>query len=481
MAQPPLVEVQDATNEQIQDAINLARMNPELNFPDALAATVAKKRARRRRPKSKRGNDKPTGFEEYFADGPLTPSEHAEMLEVFNPYALRRFQFRRRIEPARLNMFSKYLKYGGVDIESIIASEANYQEMESMTADQIMQARAMAEIRKVRATLDVDFDLVLRGFMQAVPFLDTRPKLMRYRSSYFISCFKLETEKVIKMATETIKNFYTYLLQRDVCLEYTDNLLQARKTCDLAAKELWMNVQLVREAPGQFNEACSMLFGGAFSQSNTPSLGSELEKCHKAKMERARDVVRCAIAGVGNFEQASSFKELGNKHRLAAEKVLDIDGFEILAVIQPDSRVLEFYEKYASQHDALGRVKAVSFRDPAKPDLDMSPEERWDWNHGKVPTYEFEFFVDKALLPLMYAGLKLNCGVYYFDEILSTYPNFYTVIANGMMMKWKWPRDLGGDDEKTSKEPGNAVHWTFDAETSKETGQKNGKLGGDGA
>ncbi|KAJ6134041.1 hypothetical protein N7523_000363 [Penicillium sp. IBT 18751x] len=455
-------------------------MNPELNFSDALAATVSKKRSRRRRPKSKRGNDKPTGFEEYFADGPLTPSEHAEMLEVFNPdlpfadrieEALRRFQFRRRIEPARLNMFSRYLKYGGVDIESVIASEANNRELENMTKDQIIQARAIAEIRKERATLDVDFDLVLRGFM----------------SSYFISCFKPETEEAIKMATETIKNFYTYLLQRDVCPEYTDNLLQARKTCDLAAKELWMNVQLMREAPGQFNEACSMLFGGAFSQSNTSSPGSELKKCSKAKMECARDIVRCAIAGVGNFEQASSFKELGKKHRLAAEKVLDIDGFEILVVMQPDARALKFYEKYASQHEALGRVKAVSFRDPAKPDLDMSPEERWDWNHGKAPTYEFEFFVDKALLPLMYPGVKvnsgvwkLNCGVYYFDEILSTYPTFYAVIANGLMMKWKWPRDLSSD-EKTNKEPANAVHWTVDAETPKDTDQKKGKLGGDGA
>lgn len=56
MAQPPLVDVQDATNEQIRDAVDLARMNRTLNFSDALAITVGKKRARRRRPKSKRGN-----------------------------------------------------------------------------------------------------------------------------------------------------------------------------------------------------------------------------------------------------------------------------------------------------------------------------------------------------------------------------------------------------------------------------------------
>ncbi|KAJ5313546.1 uncharacterized protein N7443_000430 [Penicillium atrosanguineum] len=474
MARPPLVEVQDATNEQIRDAMDLARMNPNLSFSDALASTVGKKRARRR-PKSKRGNGKPTGFEEYFADGPLTPNEHAEMLEIFNPRieeALRRFQFRRRIEPARLNMFSKYLKYGGVEIGANITSGANNQDLKNMTKDQLMQARAMAKIQKERATLDVDFDVVLRGFM----------------SSYFIRCFKPETEEVIKMATETIKNFYTYLLQRDVCPEYTDNMLQARKTCDLAAKELWLNVQLMREGPGPFNESCSMLFGGAFFQSKAPFPGSELEKSRKEKMEHARDVVRSAIAGAGSFEQASRFQKLVNQKRISAKKVLDIDGFDILSVIQPEAGVLEFYEKFAPMYDAVGRVKAVSFRDPAKPDPDMSPEERREWNHGKAPKYKFEFLVDKALLPLMYPGLKvisgvweLNCGVYYLDEILSIYPTFYTVIANGMMMKWKWPRDLTFEDEKKANgESKNAVYWTTDVDAPKQTARKGSPSEGDG-
>lgn len=281
------------------------------------------------------------------------------------------------------------------------------------------------------------------------------------------------------MATETIKNFYIYLLQRGVCPEYTNNLYQGRKTCDLATKELWLNVQLVREGPGQFSEACSKLFGGAFFQSMTPHPGSEQEETHKEAMEGARDVVRYAIAGAASFEQASKFQELVSQNKISATKVPDIDGFEVLEVAQPDDRVLEFYEKYAPQYSAVGRVKALSFRDPAKPDIDMSAEERYEWDHGKAPKYEFEFLVDKNLLPLIYPGLKVNsgvwevnCGIYYFDEIMSTYPTFYTVIANGQMMKWKWPRDLTLENENADEEPRDTVQWTVEAEKKKGNSDK---------
>jgi hypothetical protein len=176
------------------------------------------------------------------------------------------------------------------------------------------------------------------------------------------------------MATETIKNFYTYLLQRGVCPEHTDNLCQGRKTCDLAAKELWLNVQLVREGPGQFSEACSKLFGGASFQSMTFHPGKEQEETHKEAMESARDVVRYAVAGAASFVQASKFQELVNQNKISATKVPDIDGFEVLEVAQPGDGVLEFYEKYAPRYSAVGRVKALSFRDLAKPDIDMSAE-----------------------------------------------------------------------------------------------------------
>jgi hypothetical protein len=62
-------------------------------------------------------------------------------------------------------MFHKYLQYGGISIGSNIAGGANDQDLKNMTKDQIMQARAMAAIQKERETLEVNFDVVLRGFL----------------------------------------------------------------------------------------------------------------------------------------------------------------------------------------------------------------------------------------------------------------------------------------------------------------------------
>jgi hypothetical protein len=55
---PQHLDVQDATNEQIREANQLAMMNPYLSFTDALAAAIhgKKKKTKKRRPKSKRGN-----------------------------------------------------------------------------------------------------------------------------------------------------------------------------------------------------------------------------------------------------------------------------------------------------------------------------------------------------------------------------------------------------------------------------------------
>lgn len=264
--------------------------------------------------------------------------------------------------------------------------------------------------------------------------------------------FNPDNKESIKLATITIRNFYTYLLFHEVCPEYKEDLKEARKTCDLATEELWTNVQLVNQGPGSFSQSCSMLFGGhhyeaAWASNSWKATGTEDE--NPLTPDAARKVVKFAIAGAGSNEQASRFQQLAKAGTLSAKKMEDIDGFEIIAVIEPDANIRDFYHEFAKDLVPVGIIKATSFHDPAKPDMDMNPEERWEWDHGKVPKYDLEFLVEMTLLPLCYPGLKvntnvweLNCGLCYFDEILSTYPTFYTVIANDLMLEWKWPKDL---------------------------------------
>lgn len=264
--------------------------------------------------------------------------------------------------------------------------------------------------------------------------------------------FNPENEEGIKLATVTIRNFFTYLLYHDVCPEYKENLEEARKTCDLATVELWKNLQLVRQSPGRFNQCCSMLFGGTYYE--IPGKADKWgrhpdvdELC--ATLDDARNVVKFGIASMGSQEQAKRVQQLVLTDKVEAKEVHDIDGFEVLTITQPNKNVKTFYRIAAPGADPVGKITARSYRDPAKPDLDLSPEERKAWNAGNAPSYEFEFLVDLPLLEFFYPGLKfmtpvweLNCGLHYFDDVISVYPSFHTVIANDLMLNWKTPKDL---------------------------------------
>ncbi|KAJ5713394.1 uncharacterized protein N7483_010575 [Penicillium malachiteum] len=401
-----------------------------------IAAQLQKKKKHNKRPKSKRGLGRPTGFEEWGADGPLTPEEHAEDIALYDrlrPFinrmeeALMRFDRKRRIESFRRNIFHKYLQYGGITIGPNFGTGVPAKELKTMTKLEAMQARAQTMIEKERERLDISFDKVVRGFL----------------GSFFMRYFNPEDEEAIKFATNTISNFYTYLLFHDVCPEYTEDLLQARETCQIAGKELFKNLKLVGKGAGLFNKSCSMLFGGCYF---------EHAEDQKWKQEPFHE-------GAASHKAASLFLALVTaKDALTAEKVNDIDGFEVISVSEPEPTCRGFYQRFAPDLTPVGMIKAKSFRDPNKPHIDLSPKEQWDWEHGRAPSYEFEFLVEIDVLSLMYPGLKvltdvweLNCGIFYFDEIYSVYPTFYTVIANDMMLNWKRPHAVTAEDAEETQ------------------------------
>lgn len=261
---------------------------------------------------------------------------------------------------------------------------------------------------------------------------------------------------MVKLGTVTIWNFLTYILYHDVVPEYKANIEEARKSCDIAGKELWKNQQFTVKGPGDFNTACSTLFGGVFfdlyiednqwcnSKNDTVRMTNEI----------ARKVVKFALAGAGFDRQAVRFQELANQNALRAMRVEDIDGFEVTAIIFADDETKEFYMSHAPDLHPVGRMLAKAYRDPGKPNIDLSPEERLQWEEGGAPEYEFDFFLEESLLKLCYPGMKvitsvweLNCGFHYFDEVFTAYCSIYTVLANDLMIGWKKPKDLRTEDD----------------------------------
>lgn len=80
----------DATPAQVIETAKKVMIDPqpqtfEKELANTVGATVGRKKPKSKRPKSKRGHGKPTGFEEYYAEGPITAAKYEELRKVYGP------------------------------------------------------------------------------------------------------------------------------------------------------------------------------------------------------------------------------------------------------------------------------------------------------------------------------------------------------------------------------------------------------------
>lgn len=273
-----------------------------------------------------------------------------------------------------------------------------------------------------------------------------------------------DTEEEIKICTDTMKNFFSYLLYHNVCPEQKEDLEEARRTCDRSAKELWMNQQLVHhQGPGDFNRGCSVLFGGYyFEDVDDPEAWTNVRYADQKVFttEMARKVVKYAIAIAGNDRTAQKFKILADMDMIEAKQVPDIDGFEVISLEEPTEETIAYYRELGPDLTPVGKIRAKEFRDPARGPFDLTPWEKIDWDAGFAPTYEFEFLVEAHLFVHILPGMKIitdvyetNFGQHYFDEILSVLPSFYKFMYNDWMMDYvePMPIDFIPDEEEVAR------------------------------
>ncbi|EEH49445.2 uncharacterized protein PADG_05524 [Paracoccidioides brasiliensis Pb18] len=430
----------DATNDRNTDTDEAAsggNIPEQPDGPEDVAeATVAKKKTKKRTKKS-RGKSKGTGFEEYITDGPISVAEYegnktryALRLET----AIQRFQAKRKISSDRRNIFTKFLSYGGVDVGPKMFEGNDPHDLMDKDAEDILTATAQSSVPANRVDWDVDFEAVAKGFLSSV--------LPQY--------IGLETEQLVDMATSTIRNFLNFILLHDVCPEYTENILAARVICDTAKVELWKAQRASCWAPGNFNMACSTLFGGSYYGFYTGDQEWSKEVGAAGMPDDvARKVVKFAVAGAGTYEQAVRFRDLVNEQKLRVTCVNE-NGFEVIAIILPGSAVRDFYKQYAPDLQPVGKLRAKPWRDPGLPEEDLPPGQVAEENPSQP--IEYEFFVEESVLKFCFVGMKvdtsiweLNCGLHYFDTAIAVYCSFHTVLLNESMIGWKKPRDLRSD------------------------------------
>ena len=324
------------------------------------------------------------------------------------------------------------------------------QNQEDMDKDQVAAALSQVSISdNVREDLEtadsdsskytVDFIGCMRAFLS--------------RSAF--SIFGFETKERVELVTTTLERFMDYLMQHSVCPEYQQEVLNTRNFCREATIELWSVAEAQRWLPGEFNVACSTLFGGNYGQNyDGETSWAEQGDCGAVFVgltaEKASQIVGFGIAGAATSEEYQKYfnlTEAGGPEALDVIQVIKDSGFEITDIENPTADCKDLYTENSVEFRPLGRITAKPWQDPEAPPEDLTENEVQAARSAKPETYVF--LVEEIIMQHLSVGQKiqatirqLNCGIWFFDEFLNVFPDFELYILNEMVLGYKQPKML---------------------------------------
>lgn len=126
--------------------------------------------------------EKPTGFEPYYADPPITPAEAEEEEDIYgdhNPFAeriqiaMQRYKSRRKFSVHKSDIWVKFIKFGGIETgPRMFTGRLSKEDLEDKTAAEISSLTATDFTREDQYDLEdpesrwvVDFEGVAKGFL----------------------------------------------------------------------------------------------------------------------------------------------------------------------------------------------------------------------------------------------------------------------------------------------------------------------------
>ncbi|CAG8721144.1 2493_t:CDS:2, partial [Funneliformis caledonium] len=161
--------------------------------------------------------------------------------------AIQKFRKNRKFTPIRNQVFTSYLRFGGISTgpKQFLSQDGADKEGED--------AQDIAARRSTDFVEDDDDDDMEVDFT--------------YTVQVYLSGFLIDKSGYVQMdqfreAPQVVISFLNYLCNRRVCPEYDDDMQKALRIANIAAIELPNCKALAHDAPGKFNKACSLLFGG---------------------------------------------------------------------------------------------------------------------------------------------------------------------------------------------------------------------------
>ncbi|KAL6901406.1 Argonaute siRNA chaperone complex subunit Arb1 domain-containing protein [Trichoderma evansii] len=385
-----------------------------------------------------RGN----GFEEYFADPPMTPEEaRQEKQEIYHPdlpfekrmqSCIQRYRSRRRLQHHRILYFDECLFLGGVDTSQAFYTGLDPKELKQLTPAQRKEATTRHVIHEGSSAGDrfydgdetkwaVDFSGVVAGFF----------------STTIIPLTGLQSGP-LEEAIDVIENFLRYILHHDVCPEYEEDVKGAMRVCQVAREEWPMLNALQTTLPGLFNLAATELF----SKPDLDAWAFHLFKVHHGF--EAKPVFYSAIA---MLEDTNAFEYLtGHPVTLLRQYECTL---EITMVTLPSEETIQRFKSL--KVETKGGTNKVRLAPLGKVTLKPATIED-GWVHPDTPHplegKEIDLYFEQDVLVNFKTGMKMTLeigelggGVNFVRRILKIVPSFYTFLPQELMRGFKPPRE----------------------------------------
>lgn len=251
---------------------------------------------------------------------------------------------------------------------------------------------------------------------------------------------------------DVIRNFLNYLLHHDVCPEYQHDVKTSRQVCDLAEQELWHITKAETLLPGDFNRACSEIFGGFFQGIYTAdqawAQGTDMETAIGISHENARKTFRIGLTAYASDEMVATYKAQIKDETVRIINTQDV-GLEITRVtygrLNPEIQGLYAIDK-AKGLKILGKLRAKTWFGVTCEDEDLTEDEEIEMASRPRVIKEYEFWVEDEVLDVCFIGMKLrttvtelNFGLHFFDALFGIHCSFYNTLPNQKIMGWREP------------------------------------------
>ncbi|OBT47146.1 hypothetical protein VE00_03103 [Pseudogymnoascus sp. WSF 3629] len=435
---------------------------PTVGAPEVVGAKKKKKKS-----SGKKKKPNPTGFEEFYADPPITPEDHKEEVEQLyhfaRPFAerietcIQRYRARRKLDEERANIFNKYLSFGGIDttikaftggVDNEALEDFDGPTIADINATDVMfggdEAGSKFYDPCAPQNWVVDFEGITKAFLSS-------------RAPYN---FGMHNQGLVNNYCNVVKNFLNYVLMHGVCPEYTKSIIAAQKICDLAKSELPAIHDIGASFPGNFHKALSIICHGYsrllyVDPATLSDLPDDADPNQYMSIDHAHRTFRAAMALMGTAEQFEAIAAMSlEEYQAPAVVAEELRGFEVVSITLPDEKLSKSFAGIRAADGRTDTIKPLGllackpWTHPYQPTLDLTIEERQKLA-ANPPVYGDEtFWVDEDILERCFAGMKfvgmvreLDLGLKYLDNVIVIYASFYTFVENERMVNWKAPKE----------------------------------------